>query len=984
MHIVMYCPGMPFHGGTLLEGKSLGGSESAAYYMARSLSELGHQVTLFTTIDREQQGIWDNVRYLSCGPRTQENPLGTDFEWYASATPHDVCILQRVPDGFRRSFASKVNLWWAHDLALHRHAQAFAYQLWNVDRVLAVSHHHARQMAQVYNLPDRALEVVPNGLDLSLFSAVAKEGEAGTLESKQKIKNGLLTYTSRPERGLETLVKPGGVMELLLQEAPGLRLQVAGYENTTSAMAPYYQYLWKRCEALPNVDLLGPLSKEELAGVLRSAWLHVYPTDFEEVSCITAMETQAAGTPILTTDKGALPETLANAGVVWINSDEAQNPMKIVEEILSLQNNPELWETLRIQALQVAEQFDWRASAEKVAQIAEEVLLAKSDEPARLSRHLLHYSDIVACQKLLDQPNCSGDSRLAHVKAELAGDYHFVASGDYKSHYEAFAQWQKKQNIDQGHNAPERLLAMPRFRIVADLVAELPLGARVLDYGCGQGHFTTALAARHPGLQFTGVDLSAESIAQGLQRIKHRNLANLKLISGEADELKGEFDLILAMEVLEHVPEPWKLAELLESNIVPGGSLCITVPFGPWEEESYATVPFRSHIHHLERADLSTMFGHKSDYRVVSIPVRTNIRGEPLGCYRVTYTQGGEPPRPMDLEAKLSRQAPRETLAVCMICRDDGTSLARTLESVQSIADQIVIGIDGDPGQLGPAWEVARRYGAETFQITSPLETGFDVARNQTLEKAWTDWVLWIDDDEVLEWPQRLVKYLRANPYDAYAIKQHHFAVEPAGVLKTDYPCRLFRNHCDVQFFGVVHEHPERGLNEGIGNVLLLPDVAISHNGYDTEEIRRERFKRNLPLMVRDRELNPDRVLGKFLWVRDLAHLNRYAMEQGQAPSSLLETRAKEAVYLWRELLSQGHVRLALDALPYYSDSVTVLQGEGIQFELAMGAARSGLGDLDRSPPQKVRGQFLDTADIKLLTEKMMEEKTTIFEGKYL
>ncbi|MDH4225119.1 MAG: methyltransferase domain-containing protein, partial [Deltaproteobacteria bacterium] len=623
------------------------------------------------------------------------------------------------------------------------------------------------------------------------------------------------------------------------------------------------------------------------------------------------------------------------------------------------------------------------AGAAGLADMARSILKEKSSPPDRLARHLLRHSDILALGRLADKTRLGQTPPGEDVLSELDTRYRFVQTGDFVRHNEWISQWHLEKGIDPGLTNPKGLLEMARFQVVEELVSALPKGSRVLDYACGQGHFTLALAEKHPDLFFHGVDIAPSSIGVGRQKIVERKLNNVWLFDGQAENLDGEFDLILALEVMEHVQEPGHLSNQLERVLAKGGALCLTVPYGPWEAESYDTMPFRAHIHHFDREDLSALWGHKPDYRVIAVPSRHTERDEPLGVYRVTFGAGGGPAGLLDWQAHLERQAPRETVSVCMIVTPKGLTLARTLESVGPFADQLVIGVDGPEAEGGPAWDIARRYGAEVFSIASPLKTGFDAARNGTLERAACDWVLWIDDDEVFEWPERLIKYLRPNPYQAYAIKQHHYAVEPEGIIKTDYPARLFRNKPGIRFFGVVHEHPETALNEGLGLVLMLPDVAICHNGYDTEDTRRKRFARNLPLMVRDRQTYPQRILGQFLWIRDLAQMNRYALEAGGEMTPAIHKRAVEAVSLWRDLVARDQLRMALDALPYYSDSVMLLTGEGIAFELALGAGRAGVGDTQPPQAPQVRGRFMDTGDIHNITRLMLREKTQFLEEKY-
>jgi hypothetical protein len=84
MFFVMHCGGIPFNGDTA-KLQSLGGSESAALYLAKALVIAGHQVTLFT--NSTDSGLFDGVRYEFAGDMSDKYPLGDRFTFYAENTP---------------------------------------------------------------------------------------------------------------------------------------------------------------------------------------------------------------------------------------------------------------------------------------------------------------------------------------------------------------------------------------------------------------------------------------------------------------------------------------------------------------------------------------------------------------------------------------------------------------------------------------------------------------------------------------------------------------------------------------------------------------------------------------------------------------------------------------------------------------------------------------------------------------------------------
>jgi len=980
MFIVMQCGGMPFNGNTIKE-RSLGGSETAAYYVAKELAARGHHVTLFT--NSKDEGTFDGVRYRWAGNLTEQTPMGERFHTYVVATPHDLCIIQRHPQAFQIPTAAKINAWWLHDMPVPQYRDLVAGQLHNTDLIFVVSEFHKEQVHKVWGIDRDIIVNVGNGIDLSLF-----DGEVVEELAVRRPDEFNLFYSSRPERGLETLVKPGGIMDRLQGLLPSAHLYVCGYDNVTEHMRGYYEYLNRRCDELPNVTRLGALTKKQLADAMRQCDLHVYPTIFEETSCITAMEAMAAGLPFLSSHHGALPETCDCSGSILLPLEraahhrpglkEAGSPDLVVNEerfadaIMQLAFAPHEERAMLVEAqLAGALTKTWGDVATRAISSVENLLLALSSQDAAVAKHLVRMSDIYALKK--DAPPLGLSNKIEQaVHDELRECYAFTEHADWSGHYAKYYEYEKNRGVDYG---PESLEGNHRFEYVASLVGLLPAGSTVLDYGCAHGHYTINLAKRFPALRFVGVDITESNVEKARRWAESEGLTDRvsfqtgqvrggKLVAAdglEADPAALSVDLAIAAEVIEHVANPQAIVDALAKYVKDDGWIVTTTPYGPWEAMGYEEHwPWRAHVHHFERADLHDMFGMHRKFAVTVVSSGRTPQGENIGSYICRFMKPTEPCGQIDYSRKLRELAPRQTLSVCMIVKDSTDTIERCVKSFADIADELIVGLD--PNSYSPdlrewvahVWEThAKHKPCTVFVGQSPLDVGFDEARNATIDKASGEWIMWIDADEVLHNGQNLLKYLRHNQFKAYGIKQHHFSLEPAGVLKTDLPCRVFRNGRDVRFFGVVHEHPETGVNEGIGETLVLPDVAIGHYGYHDENVRQGRFSRNYPLLVRDRKKYPERTLGKFLWLRDLAQMTQWELSSGVPMSDAQLKRAYEGIAIWEDIVAQKNTRLAVESLEWYSFLVQLL-GTGVPLEFAVGE-------------QQVRGIFYSKVHVMQL-----------------
>ena len=199
-----------------------------------------------------------------------------------------------------------------------------------------------------------------NGIDLELIAAAT----AGVERDPYRI-----AYVSRPERGLEVLLN--SVLPRLLAEEPRTHLSIATYAGGRPSLARYEAHLRSLAARYPEaVTWHEPLGNRDLYRLLGSAGLILYPTPvptesgFAETSCIVAMEAMACGAAWISTDAGALPETVGAGGVLVPLGDgeHAAAPAVVdtmVAEALRVMREPDHAERLRVAGRSRAAGLGW-------------------------------------------------------------------------------------------------------------------------------------------------------------------------------------------------------------------------------------------------------------------------------------------------------------------------------------------------------------------------------------------------------------------------------------------------------------------------------------------------------------------------------------------------------------------------------------------------------------------------------------------------
>jgi len=276
--------GLHFNGATIYE-KALGGSESAVIYMARELHRLGNEVTVYCRC--KDQGIFDGVDYRDIS-----------YFMHDDKAQPDVCIVSRYTEFLQYPIDSKMNFLWLHDVYTPKFMEALGI----CDNAIVLSEYH------------KSLYKDQNGItsDVPFFQTTnGFDSDIAELNVDYDKKKNDYIYASRPERGLELLLER--IWPEVVKNNPEARLHLCGYDNYLPAN-PEDKAVQDRVSLLvknaKNIIHHGELAKPQYYKLLQSCAYMLYPTDFPEISCINAIEAQANGCLVITSDQYALKETV--------------------------------------------------------------------------------------------------------------------------------------------------------------------------------------------------------------------------------------------------------------------------------------------------------------------------------------------------------------------------------------------------------------------------------------------------------------------------------------------------------------------------------------------------------------------------------------------------------------------------------------------------------------------------------------------------
>jgi glycosyltransferase involved in cell wall biosynthesis len=227
------------------------------------------------------------------------------------------------------------------------------------DLIITVSQNTASDVARFFQIPSDRLRVVPNGLDHAQFHPGSRMGARKHAADRWRLDRPFFLYVSRlehPGKNHLRLIEAFARFKIRTQSSWLLALGGSDWHGADVIHAAAAQSPFRE-----DIRLLGFVPGSELPDLYRAATAMLYPSLFEGFG-FPPVEAMAAGSPVLSSRRGALAEVVSEAAGRLDPEDVEQ-----MAEALTRCSTDVAWrEQLREAGLANARRFDWSRTAEAV------------------------------------------------------------------------------------------------------------------------------------------------------------------------------------------------------------------------------------------------------------------------------------------------------------------------------------------------------------------------------------------------------------------------------------------------------------------------------------------------------------------------------------------------------------------------------------------------------------------------------------------
>ena len=320
--------------GNAIKNGGIGGSETAVIHIAEELAKRGKEVVVYNRCDAPTTGLLvNNVLYRNFWEFNRLDEFDALWAWrMPSLADYDIKARKFIVD--------------VHDVM---NPESFSPErMERIDHVFVKTEYHKTLFPTV---ADEKFVIVGNGIDLSRFEEVVEKDPARII------------YTSTANRGLETILNwwPD-----IRKAVPQAELHVFYGWNT------FYELNKENPERMAWMESMklmmqqdgiinhGRVDQVTLAQEMLKSSIWLYPTEFPEIHCITALEMQAAKCYPITSGFAALAETQQSGIKIPVENEE-----KYIAEIVNAVENPDLLQKDIQKGLDYVKSCSWELVTDK-------------------------------------------------------------------------------------------------------------------------------------------------------------------------------------------------------------------------------------------------------------------------------------------------------------------------------------------------------------------------------------------------------------------------------------------------------------------------------------------------------------------------------------------------------------------------------------------------------------------------------------------
>ena len=538
----------PFAGDEL-EKRGCGGAETAVINMARELAK-NYNFNVHVFCKCPAPGRYDDVIYHDI--ETGLNAL-KDLNSDLLISSRNTQILTQID--FKKDYNAKQVALWTHDIPDDPVYESLEECYPSLDKVFVLTEFHKEELIKKFPfVKEEKIFIAPNGIDMRRYK---------DRENIEKVP-GRLIYSSTPFRGLDILAE---VFPRIKARVPHANLKVfssmkvygEGYDDNQ------YVSLYNMLNDTPGIDYVGTVKQDKLAEEFAKAEVLAYPNTFPETFCITATESMAGGTPIVTSNFAALKEIVTDDTGVKLEGNPHSTEYKdaFVDAVVELLTNKDKWKTLSDACL--TKDYSWTKIADKwVTEFFPEQ--SKDQQKEENNVDSIKKAGNINTPDYWDQvyANEIGKGQVRHFEKSATNLSKFIKNGD-----------------------------------------------KVLDVGCGTGEFTRHVKDNFPDCEVWGSDFSNVAIDFCRQQNRHIFYANHPILN---DEFENDFfDVITINHVVEHLDKPKEMITRAKELLKLDGTLILTFPINDDEWHEHLKIWHLNDIEELLR-DFNCDYNIKTQY----------------------------------------------------------------------------------------------------------------------------------------------------------------------------------------------------------------------------------------------------------------------------------------------------------------------------------------------------------------------------------